>query len=500
MIKSTRVIFSLFLVTALVIGNSFTAYAVDPTLKFYWPFDEGTGTDVGTTSGYPGTLTGGPTWIPEGGLTFDGINDYARTNSPLSDSMGVSDQGYTLSASVRLPDAEENGNIIHISSGAGGSGWCIAMLHVEDGHFRAIGWNDGPVTALDPTVATPGEWYSIANTWSPETQEMELYVNGALVSSAPMSNFTAADQDVYVFAGVNAPGCDNNHGWFKGDVKDVRIYSRAITSEEANQNSNESLGTISATLSPTDNASDVAVDSNLEMTFSTAEVIPATGTVSIYKADDDSLVETIDVTSLQVTKADDVMTINPTADFEEGTEYYVLISEGAFEDNVGNTYPGISSSTAWNFTTAAPTEDPEPDPTPTRRRTSVSGMASPAYLASMGITLANDAPSTTNPSTAPSLGEEGICSANQLLTQNLRTGAQNGSYHPYTQAIVTEVKILQDHLNRLGFNAGTVDGILGPITDSAIKRMQIFLKTDADGMVGPITRGLLNNSCGATTL
>lgn len=89
-----------------------------------------------------------------------------------------------------------------------------------------------------------------------------------------------------------------------------------------------------------------------------------------------------------------------------------------------------------------------------------------------------------------------ICPANQVLTQDLKAGARDGRYHSYTKAIVTEVKILQAHMNRLGFNSGAVDGILGPITDGAIKRMQTFLGTAADGYVGPLTRNLLNNSCG----
>ncbi|HIP33972.1 MAG TPA: peptidoglycan-binding protein [Bacteroidia bacterium] len=53
-------------------------------------------------------------------------------------------------------------------------------------------------------------------------------------------------------------------------------------------------------------------------------------------------------------------------------------------------------------------------------------------------------------------------------------------------------------MNRLGFNAGDVDGILGPITDGAIKRMQIdlgFTGKLIDGYVGPLTRERINNSC-----
>ena len=94
------------------------------------------------------------------------------------------------------------------------------------------------------------------------------------------------------------------------------------------------------------------------------------------------------------------------------------------------------------------------------------------------------------------LGKPGICPKTQILTQNLKAGAQNGKYNSYTKGIVKEVKILQGHMNRLGFNAGSVDGILGKLTDGAIKRMQKFLGTKADGYIGPLTRALLNNSCG----
>jgi murein L,D-transpeptidase YcbB/YkuD len=92
------------------------------------------------------------------------------------------------------------------------------------------------------------------------------------------------------------------------------------------------------------------------------------------------------------------------------------------------------------------------------------------------------------------------CSADQLLTQNLKSGARNGVYNSYTKGIVKEVRILQTHMNRLGFNAGKVDGILGKLTDGSIKRMQKFLGTKQDGLIGPITRNLINNSCGTNGL
>ena len=93
------------------------------------------------------------------------------------------------------------------------------------------------------------------------------------------------------------------------------------------------------------------------------------------------------------------------------------------------------------------------------------------------------------------LGTGAVCPTEMSLSQNLTAPSRDGQYGNYTKEIVTEAKILQAHMNRLGFESGPEDGIIGPLTLGAIKRMQIFLGTSPDGLVGPITRGLINNSC-----
>ncbi len=106
----------------------------------------------------------------------------------------------------------------------------------------------------------------------------------------------------------------------------------------------------------------------------------------------------------------------------------------------------------------------------------------------------------TNISTQKNINGK-ICPSNLILNQNIKAPDEgkpyirNGKYHWYTKNVVKEADILQKHLNRLGFNAGPVDGIIGPKTKSAILRLQKYLGTIADGYVGPKTRKLLNNSC-----
>jgi uncharacterized protein with beta-barrel porin domain len=105
--------------------------------------------------------------------------------------------------------------------------------------------------------------------------------------------------------------------------------------------------------SPADDASDVSRDANIILNFSES-VDVETGNITIKKRSDDSTVETIDVTSGQVTgTGTSQITVNLSTDFIGGLEYYILIDATAFDDATGNSYAGISSTTALSFTVVA---------------------------------------------------------------------------------------------------------------------------------------------------
>ncbi|MDZ4244835.1 MAG: Ig-like domain-containing protein, partial [Candidatus Gracilibacteria bacterium] len=126
-----------------------------------------------------------------------------------------------------------------------------------------------------------------------------------------------------------------------------------------------------STLSPTDNATGVATNSNLVITFSEA-VDVETGNITIKKTSDNSTVEAIDVTGGLVTgTGTDTITINPTSDLDEQIEYYVLIDATAFADAASNFYAGIASTTAWSFTTADETDPTVSTLSPTDNATAV---------------------------------------------------------------------------------------------------------------------------------
>ncbi len=115
--------------------------------------------------------------------------------------------------------------------------------------------------------------------------------------------------------------------------------------------------TLSSTV-PADNATGVLVDANIVLNFSEAMDVES-GNIKIYKTSDNSLVETIDVTSSQVTgTGTTAITINPSSDFEYNVEYYVLIDATAFDDGSDASYAGITSTTALSFTVSDDRLDP----------------------------------------------------------------------------------------------------------------------------------------------
>ena len=107
-----------------------------------------------------------------------------------------------------------------------------------------------------------------------------------------------------------------------------------------------------ASASPADDETAVVAGKSIVLNFS-EKVDAETGNVTIHQTSDSAVVEAISVSGSQVTgSGTSTITVNPAADLEWNTEYYVLIDATAFDDASSNSYAGISDTTALSFTTA----------------------------------------------------------------------------------------------------------------------------------------------------
>jgi Bacterial Ig-like domain/Ig-like domain CHU_C associated len=103
------------------------------------------------------------------------------------------------------------------------------------------------------------------------------------------------------------------------------------------------------TLTPADDATNVSIGTSLNIIFSEG-IAKGTGNIVVKKLSDNSIVQTIDVTTAAVSVAGNAatITINPLL---LSTSYYVEIDATAFKDLANNNYAGIIGNTTWNFAT-----------------------------------------------------------------------------------------------------------------------------------------------------
>ncbi len=159
--------------------------------------------------------------------------------------------------------------------------------------------------------------------------------------------------------------CANgSFNWTLSDANSDTHWDLVVTS-------NDTTAPTLSSSTPADNATSVAVNANIVLTFSEA-VDAESGNITIKKTSDDSTVETIDVTGAKVSGSGGTqITINPGTNWSEKTEYYVLIDASAFDDGNSNSYAGISSTTALSFTTVDSTNPTLSSSSPSDNATSV---------------------------------------------------------------------------------------------------------------------------------
>ncbi|MCT7956699.1 Ig-like domain-containing protein [Laspinema palackyanum] len=169
--------------------------------------------------------------------------------------------------------------------------------------------------------------------------DAKITVSGSTVTINPTADL-AADTDYYVEIA-------------NGAIKDSAGNNYAgITGATAwNFTTADTTAPTATSFTPGDNATNIAVGVNLVANFSET-VQKGIGNIVIKKVSDNSVVETIDVTSGSVTASGSTVTINPSLDLDEATDYYVEIAAGAIKDLANNNYAGITGATPWNFTTA----------------------------------------------------------------------------------------------------------------------------------------------------
>ncbi|MEA3480315.1 MAG: LamG-like jellyroll fold domain-containing protein, partial [Bacteroidota bacterium] len=199
----------------------------------FWAFEETSGTTAYDSSGNKNDgVVYGPVSTPDGriGLAyqFDGSYDYITV--PRSVSLDGITEAITLIAWVRLPDRYRH---TILSRWVYGDGTERSFeFDIEKGKvwFGLSGNGSGGTFLNSANAITPDEWSHVAAT--SDGSIMKIYFNGVLdpMTEVPPSSIHTSSADLQIGRWMTGP--DQWFYPFDGTMDEVKIYNRALTAQE----------------------------------------------------------------------------------------------------------------------------------------------------------------------------------------------------------------------------------------------------------------------------
>ena len=198
--------------------------------------------DAGNTSSYPGSgtnwsdisgngvggvLRNGPIYnnSNNGHFVFDGINDYVSFSANLPSTNN-------LTYEVWLNPSELNSSQYYALLNH--DGWDNGYVHFQFlGNQLMFALNPRNDKLADFTF-TINTWYHIAAVYSLSNERVSFYVNGSLKNNESYAGTTPSVASTTLKLGA----WDANSRFFKGKIGLVRVYHRALSSEEILNNFN----------------------------------------------------------------------------------------------------------------------------------------------------------------------------------------------------------------------------------------------------------------------
>ena len=336
----------------------------DRTINFGQHANAGTIINSGTISGRAnilyiyssgtdnsaGTITNSGTITATGGNGFEinNVNDVTITNTGTISA--------TADAIYNIGENSSNGNII-INKGTISSGSSNHDLIVTTNTgLQSLTNDQGGNDALKLEGYLPVNYVFLANSTTDYGKLAVDSQNGATTFSISTDSALSAGTYANVITGVSSSR------FTAGSTGTVSVTNGKFNwtlTETSSGSTNWNLVVTNfdndapslSSSSPSDNATEVTINTNIVLTFSEA-VDAESGSITIKKTSDDSTIETIDVTGAKVSgSGSTTITINPNTDLIADIDYYILIDATAFDDSAGNSYAGISSTTVLNFST-----------------------------------------------------------------------------------------------------------------------------------------------------
>ncbi|MDD3927789.1 MAG: LamG domain-containing protein, partial [bacterium] len=226
--KMIAVMKKIAILICLMICIPFNGYA---DVVSHWRLNESSGSTAFDTMGTNnGTLTNGPVWTSgkrNGGLSFDGVDDYVNCGTDAS--LDISDS-ITVEAWIKTSNIAQNAYLV-CKDQFSPRCW---TLKLDSGCVRWINWDSNG--NIKDVYSNSGEqsndtWFHVVAIRDGSGSLQKLYINGVLQANTnTWSGTIRSSIDTPVRIG-GLPGY-----YFQGTIDEVKIYNRVLSDAEINEN------------------------------------------------------------------------------------------------------------------------------------------------------------------------------------------------------------------------------------------------------------------------
>ncbi|CAF1183323.1 unnamed protein product [Adineta steineri] len=184
-----------------------------------------TGVAVGLTSGDGGRV--GQSYL------FNTTSSYFQITGLVL--LGQSYSPFSFAMWVRsILSVTSGGTILHVSSNADGTGWCIPFIGLNSqGQLLALGYDGRSTVQVTGPGLVVGQWVHIVETYS-QLNGIRLYINGILYGQTNAFVYNASGVPMAATLGQSLKGTGCYHGGiqignYRGEIDEFYIYSRELS-------------------------------------------------------------------------------------------------------------------------------------------------------------------------------------------------------------------------------------------------------------------------------
>ena len=191
-------------------------------------FNESSGTTCADSSGsgHTGTLVNGPTRTPGkfgNGLTLDGTNDHVLVADPSTLNLGIGN--FTIAAWIKRQAIGVEHTILSKTASTSWTTGGKEFFVGGDNRLYFGGFAVGEIPSTG-TITNDNTWHHVAVTFVDSSNTVTLYIDGVASGGGTLN--LPADVASHV---VKVGGHPAGH-YFRGEVDEFRIFSRALSSGE----------------------------------------------------------------------------------------------------------------------------------------------------------------------------------------------------------------------------------------------------------------------------